>query len=343
MNIRSWSLEQLAGQRLMVGFDGLSLNDQLKQYIDTFKVGGIILFSRNLDSPQQIDFLCQEAQQFAASCGQPPLFIALDQEGGEVARLKEPFTQFPGNPHLKNEKDARHFALTTAYELLSIGINMNMAPVLDVAPKEINSIMAGRAFGEDPQWVSKMGAAVIEHLQQSQIIAVAKHFPGIGRTTLDSHLDLPRLDTSYEQLAAFDLVPFQTAVANSVGGIMLSHIVYPQLDDQWPASLSEPIAHDLLRKKLGYRGLVLTDDLDMGAISKYYDIETAIQQILSADIDVTLICHPGENIEIAFNQIKARFEAATDLPTLAHTPVERILALKKDYVGGRYFRAGTGE
>jgi beta-N-acetylhexosaminidase len=337
MNLSAWSLEQLAGQRLMVGFDGLSLNDQLKQYIDTFKVGGIILFSRNLDSPKQIDYLCRGAQRFAARCGQPPLFIALDQEGGEVARLKEPFTQFPGNPHLKDEGGARQFARTTAYELLSIGINMNMAPVLDVAPSDINSIMARRAFGDDPQWVAKMGVAVVEQLQQSQIISVAKHFPGIGRTTLDSHLDLPRLETTYEQLAAFDLVPFESAMAHNVGGIMLSHIVYPQLDPQWPASLSTPIARDLLRQKLGYHGLVLTDDLDMGAISKYYNIQTAVQQILLAEIDITLICHPGENIGAAFNQIKEDIDASSDPHILAHAPVERILALKKNYIGGNFF------
>jgi len=131
MDISEFSNEQLAGQRLMVGFDGTRLNDDLMFLIDTLKVGGIILFSRNLTSPDQIKDLCLSVQEYAVKCGQPPLFISIDQEGGKVARLEEPFTQFPGNPHMKNDEDARHFAEITASELKNVGINMNMAPVME--------------------------------------------------------------------------------------------------------------------------------------------------------------------------------------------------------------------
>jgi len=183
-----------AGQRLMVGFDGTVLDDTLKHAIAAMNVGGIILFSRNIESPGQVQALCTAAQNYAAQCGNPPLFVAIDQEGGVVARLKAPFTRFPGNPAMQRTADAIDFARTTAGELQSIGVNMNMAPVLDVAPGHGPSIMAQRVFGGDPQWVARMGTAVIEHLQAKGVMAVGKHFPGIGRTVMDSHEGQPAPD-----------------------------------------------------------------------------------------------------------------------------------------------------
>jgi beta-N-acetylhexosaminidase len=180
MDIENFSLEQCAGQRLMVGFEGIELNDELMFLIDTIKVGGIILFAQNLSNPEQIKHLCSSAQEYARSHLQPSLFIAIDQEGGKVARLKKPFTLFPGNPTMEGPEDARHFALVTAAELKKIGINMNLAPVMDVAPKGINSVMAARVFGHDPQCVAELGATVIQFLQKNKIMSVAKHFPGIG-------------------------------------------------------------------------------------------------------------------------------------------------------------------
>ena len=333
MDIISFSPEQSAGQRLMVGFDGTELNAELKFLIDTLKVGGIILFSRNLIDPEQIKNLCVSIQSYARSCDQPPLLIAIDQEGGQVARLKEPFTQFPGNSKMKGPDDAVYFARTTATELLEVGINMNMAPVLDVAPEGINSIMAERAFGPDPGWVSEQGRVVIEHLQAENIMAVAKHFPGIGRTVLDSHFELPDLDIDVDAMQGFDLFPFKTAISHDVAGIMLSHIRYTRIDPDWPASLSKTIADDLLRKQMGYDGVVMTDDLDMGAIAKHYDLNTAIRQILSADIDMTLICHAGPDIENAFREILDVQRRSQSLKAKGMNSLERIMRLKKKYLG----------
>ena len=333
MDIISFSPEQSAGQRLMVGFDGTELNAELKFLIDTLKVGGIILFSRNLIDPEQIKNLCVSMQSYARSCDQPPLLIAIDQEGGQVARLKEPFTQFPGNSKMKGPDDAVFFAKTTATELSEVGINMNMAPVLDVAPEGINSVMAERAFGPDPGWVSEQGRVVIEHLQAENIMAVAKHFPGIGRTVLDSHFELPDLDIDVDAMQGFDLFPFKTAISHDVAGIMLSHIRYTRIDPDWPASLSKTIADDLLRKQMGYDGVVMTDDLDMGAIAKHYDLNTAIRQILSADIDMTLICHAGPDIENAFREILDVQRRSQSLKAKGMNSLERIMRLKKKYLG----------
>jgi len=156
---------QLAGQRLMVGFEGTVLNEDLKFLINRLKIGGIILFAINIESPDQIKDLCRSIQDYARICQQPPLFIAVDQEGGQVARLKEPFTIFPGNPHMKSEEDAVRFAEITAAEMNQIGINMNMAPVMDVSSEGSGSIMAERTFGDNPDWVSRLGVKVIEHFQ----------------------------------------------------------------------------------------------------------------------------------------------------------------------------------
>lgn len=333
MQTVTMSNEQLAGQRLMIGFEGLTLNDDLKFIIDEFKVGGVILFSINIESPAQIKDLCESIQDFAQNCHQPPLFIAIDQEGGQVARLKEPFTIFAGNPHMTSEEDAIRFAEITATELNQVGINMNMAPVMDVSPANCNSIMAERTFGSDPIWVSRLGVNVIKHLQFNHIMAVAKHFPGIGRTTLDSHMDMPILHDDISMFKAFDLIPFEAGIANGVSGIMLSHIFYSKLDPQWPASLSPPIANDLLRQQMGFNGLVLTDDLDMGAIAKHFDIQTAIDQILAADIDLALVCHKGPSIEIAFEEILKKITDSSDLKDRGIDSVERIMAAKRKYIG----------
>ncbi|MBU4413923.1 MAG: beta-N-acetylhexosaminidase [Proteobacteria bacterium] len=332
MDISEFSNEQLAGQRLMAGFDGTRLDDDLKFLIDKIKAGGIILFSRNIVNPDQIKDLCMSVQKYAVKCGQPPLFISIDQEGGQVARLKEPFTQFPGNPSIKDEEDARHFAEITASELKNVGINMNMAPVLDVAFEGIKSIMKERSFGHDPEWVSKLGVKVIERFQRNGIMAVAKHFPGIGRTVLDSHIEMPTLDFDLNVLKSIDLLPFDGAIKNDVAGIMLSHILYNKIDNKWPASLSIKIAKDLLRDDMGFNGIVMTDDLDMGAIKRKYDIKSIIKQILSADIDIALICRKGPNIEIAYEKILKELKDSKNIKAKGKESVKRILKTKEKYL-----------
>lgn len=332
MNMKKLTDEQMAGQRLMVGFDGTDLNTDVKYLIKSLHVGGLILFRRNIESPEQVRDLCLSSQEYAREFGEPALFIAIDQEGGTVARLKSPFTEFPGNAHMKGLQDAVEFARISARELREVGINMNMAPVLDVAVDPRTSIMKERAFGSDPEWVSKLGMAVIHHLQKGGVMSVAKHFPGIGRTTLDSHLDLPFLETNTRDLTAVDLAPFQEAIENKVAGMMLSHICYRFLDDQVPASLSKKIARDLLRLRLGYDGLVMTDDLDMGAIKKHHEVQTFMRQILAAEIDIALICRRSPDMEAAF-EITRSFQSLS--PTnrrLAEQSVRRIMALKKDYL-----------
>lgn len=332
MDIALFSDEQSAGQRLMVGFDGTALNAELKFLINTLKVGGIVLFARNILNPDQIKDLCFSIQAYAQACGQPPLLIAIDQEGGTVARLKEPFTQFPGNSKMKRSEDAVRFARITAKELTEVGINMNLAPVLDVVPKDITCVMTDRSFGDDPVWVSELGKIVIETLQANKIMAVAKHFPGIGRVMLDPHHEMPVLDIDVDAMQTTDLQPFETAIQHHVAGIMLSHILYKKIDPDWIASLSKAISDDLLRKRMGYEGIIMTDDLDMGAIKKHHDIKSVIRRVLLSDIDIALICHAGPNIQIAFEEILKALEQSSSMKAKGAASLNRIMKLKSRYL-----------
>ena len=317
----------------MAGFTGTTLNADLRYLIDTICVGGIILFSRNIENAGQVQRLCADAQAYAASCGNPPLLIAVDQEGGPVVRLKPPdFTELPAAARIRNASEAAEFAGIAAFELSRTGINMNMAPVLDVADPEGNSVMTGRAYGGDPATVSEMGTAVISGLQKSRIMAVAKHFPGIGRTFTDSHADRPDLDIPETELRARDLVPFSAAVRNHAAGIMLSHVRYGAFDRKWPASLSPLVARDLLRRQMDYGGLVFTDDLEMGAIARHYDMPAVARQILEADIDIALICHTMAKIEAVFETVCAE-SAGTKSRRRLTEPVARILSTKARYLG----------
>jgi beta-N-acetylhexosaminidase len=325
------SNDDLAGQRMMVGFEGTEPNDRLKQIVENLKVAGIILFSCNIQSPDQLRDLCAYAQGCARRAGLPPLFIAVDQEGGSVARLREPWTRFPDASQMNNETAIADFTATTAAELTDAGINMNMAPVLDIAPAGIQSVMADRSFGPDPDRVAELGAAVIKGFQQRHLMAVAKHFPGIGRTELDSHLDLPVLDIDLPSLRRSDLIPFHAAVRQGVAGMMLSHIFYRRIDPDWPASLSTVISKDLLREEMGYRGLVLTDDLDMGAIEKHYGIRTVVDRILQADIDLALICHEGPNIEAAHQYFCRQITDSAEFRRRSEISIQRIQAAKKRF------------
>ncbi len=324
------NLNILAGQRLMVGFDGIELNYDLKQIISRNKACGIILFKRNIKDPEQVKALCRSCQEYAEECGIPPLFIGVDQEGGVVARLEKPFTVFRGNPYIGSVEEAADFASTTADELNMVGINMNFAPVLDIVSNEKKSIMKTRAFKGDAEKVSKFGMEIIAGMQAKGIIAVGKHFPGIGRTVKDSHFHLPVLNIGLKALEESDIIPFRDAKNSDVACIMLSHILYPELDRKWQASLSPFIANDLLRRQIGFEGIVITDDLDMKAVE--HDMKTCVRQILKSDIDIALICHKGPDIDIAFHEIKKQITHDENLYRSCKDSFKRVLKYKRKFI-----------
>lgn len=313
------------GQRLLVGFDGTAMNDDLAYLIDEINIGGVILFAQNIESPDQVTELTRAIQARAEKNDLPPLFVAVDQEGGQVARMKEPLTLFPqGAPAMGTPEAAKAFGTTTGRELSACGYNMDMAPVLDVQPQGFSGIMEKRVFPGTPEEVGTLGIHVMESLESEGVLSVVKHFPGIGRTTLDSHLTLPELETPLSELAATDLLPFEMAFQAGASSVMLSHIKYLGIDSTWPASLSPEVVKGLLRGRMGFNGVVMTDDLDMKAIT--CDMETAAKQIFFSDVDIALICHRSDRYETlarTFTELAGKFPGSHALS------VGRILALKE--------------
>ncbi|MDL2286808.1 beta-N-acetylhexosaminidase [Desulfococcaceae bacterium OttesenSCG-928-F15] len=327
--VENFSADELAGQRMMIGFEGTSCDSKIRERLKKNRPAGIIFFRNNIENPRQLGELLAEIREEARTAGLPGLIFAIDQEGGPVARLRAPhFREFPGIAELENETQATEHAAAMAEELKTLGIHMNMAPVLDICHDFEHSIMRSRAFPGDAFHVSQMGVAMISEYETRDIASVAKHFPGIGHTLLDSHHELPHFDKDYETLEKRELVPFRAAIQAGVPGIMLSHILYEKLDKNWPASLSTVIARDLLRKRLGFQGVSMTDDLDMKAIGE--SMAVAMERIVDAEIDLALICHESPAIDEAFFHLKKLAEDPVKRENFIRS-ASRILQLKERF------------
>jgi len=334
--IRKMSLEELVGQLFMVGFEGTRYNSDLEFFLKRLHIGGLILFRRNIEDPGQVAALCRKVQETAVETVSVPLFISIDQEGGTVARLIPPFSQFPSAASMASSPDPegaiKRFAGRQAYELKLVGINMDLAPVLDVNLRGPEGLMASRSYGSDPNEVARLGALCIRELQQAGIIACAKHFPGIGDTELDSHQDLPFLDKTLSELEKTELPPFREAVKIPVGAVMTAHVRYSALDPAFPASLSSAVVKGLLRREWGYNGLVLTDDLEMGAIGHHFAIEDAVSLAVKAGSDVLLVCHSPEKIEKGYRTILRRIKDGGLSEEAFKETLLRIFHLKLRYL-----------
>jgi len=304
-------ITQKIGRLFIGGMPGPELDADTINIIKYYHLGGIILFSRNIIDPIQLAHLCKDLQRVSMENSGYPLFLAIDQEGGRVARLKEPFTQFPGNAAIGEDSDpeqsALHFAGTTVREMSLVGLNMNLAPVMDVAQVDMDSHLVGRSFSRDPLIVTKLGKIVINTLQQGGIMAVAKHFPGLGKSDLDPHLNLPTVHVTLEEMESIHLPPFAGAIEANVSAIMSSHAVYPTLEPGRPATLSRKIITDLLRKKMHFIGLIISDDLEMGAIAKERGLPEGAADAFEAGIDLLLICknqsHLVDSIELIRDKV----------------------------------------
>ncbi len=337
--LRKKSLEELVGQLFMIGFEGTRFNNDLSYFLKKLHIGGIIHFKRNVQDPYQLADLNRELQEKALEYSSIPLLIAIDQEGGSVARLGPPFTQFESQAamasSLNSEEKIRHFARTQARELKLVGINMDLAPVLDVNCRGPEGIMASRSYSPDPFLAASLGTLCIREFQQAGIIACAKHFPGIGDTDKDSHEDLPIQLKERKDLERVELVPFKEVIKIPPGAVMVSHIRYPAYDLKYPASLSGPIVSELLRKNLRYEGLVVTDDLEMGAIGKHYEIEEALLLAFIAGVDCLMICHTPEKIERGYFYLLDKIKKGKIPEDWFKKSLLRILSLKQAFL--KYF------
>jgi beta-N-acetylhexosaminidase len=281
---------QSPAELLIVGFEGLRAPDDLLARVGAGRVGGVILFARNLGSTAEVAQLVDGLGR-AAPPG-PPLLVSIDQEGGRVQRLKSPLTEWPPMARLgARDDEALSEAVGRALgaELRMFGINVDFAPVLDVRTNPQNQVIGDRAFGETAEMVARHGLAFWRGLEAAGVRGCAKHFPGHGDTLQDSHLELPRLERTMEQLRAIELAPFARAVAAGVPMMMTAHIVYGGVDER-PATMSAALIDGLLRKQLGFRGVVVSDDLDMKAVADRFSVEEVVREALSAGVDCFLAC-----------------------------------------------------
>jgi len=320
------------GQLFMVGFMGTSLTPDLAAFLKEYKPGGVILFSRNLESVEQIVELTNDLQRCNPTF---PLLISIDQEGGRVTRLPKGFTIFPPCEVLgrcNSGELAYAAAATIAKELRAVGINMNMAPVLDVNSNPDNLVIGDRAFGSTPDIVGELAVATAAGLQDNQVVACGKHFPGHGDTNADSHKELPVVEASRERLEAVEFPPFRRAAAAGVASMMTAHVLYKALDDGLPATLSRTIITGLLREGFHYDGVVLTDDLEMHAIVDHYGMGEAAVRAFLAGCDVLLICKDRAREIAAFEAVeKAVTSGAISAERLA-VSVNRIQRLKQRFL-----------
>jgi beta-N-acetylhexosaminidase len=323
-------LERAAAKMFCVGFDGVAVTPAIRRLIE-LGVSGVILFGRNVKSAEQVAKLCAELKSIAAR----PLIICIDQEGGRVRRLREGFTPIPSMRAVGqygNLNIARQIGQILARELRAVNIDVNLAPVLDVDTNPANPVIADRSFGADPGLVTRLGCALIDGLQSEGVAACGKHFPGHGDTSQDSHLDLPRLPHSMERLARVELPPFAAAVRAGLAMIMTAHVIFEPLDAIYPATMSEPVLDGLLRRRLGFDGVVISDALEMKAIAAHFPVEEVVIRGVQAGIDLFAPCEETDLRDRAIAALVHAVERGSVSLARLDDSARRVNALASAYV-----------
>ena len=333
--LQELSLRQKIGQRFLTGFTGKSLSNSTKKLIEEGYIGGVMLSQRNIKNRAQVRALT-EALQETARAQNPPigLFIAVDQEGGRVNRLDlDTLTRFPA-PYYWGEYQDPHYVEAAAYiisrESLSLGCNINFAPVLDLYNTPDDSIVGDRSMGENPVLVGERGVYYLYGAQRAGIASVVKHFPGHGRTTVDSHHELPVVDIDEKTLLNEDLLPFQMVIRHGVGAVMTAHILYPQIDPDFPATLSATLLRGLLRGLLGFDGVIISDDIEMGALRGRYSPQEIVKHGLNAGVDIILEYGTLDVLQL-IEEVHTMVESGEISREIIDEGVRRILLLKWKY------------
>jgi beta-N-acetylhexosaminidase len=320
---------RLCGQLLSVGFEGTVAPPGLLARIAASEVGGVMLFRPNIVDPPQVASLVASLR--AAAPPDAPLLVSIDQEGGLVQRVRAPATVWP--PMLA-VGDARDLVRTTAVgraigeELAALGIGWNFAPVLDVHTNPANPVIGNRAFGTTPEAVTAQALAFWRGLRAAGLVGCGKHFPGHGDTRTDSHLDLPVVAHDLERLRRVELAPFAAAARAGMEALMTAHVLYPALDPERPATLSYRIATELLRDELGFRGVLVSDDLGMKAVADRYSIEELAVLTIEAGVDHLLVREPVGRQIAAFEALVYAAEARSEIRTRVAESAARVAALK---------------
>ncbi len=317
------------GLHLMVGFQGLTLEEELRAIIREFRVGGIVLFRRNVENPPQLRELLDAIRAFSRETLGRSLWVAIDQEGGPVQRLPPPFTRLPSARELGTEgiPAIEKWQTIAARELREAGIHINFAPVLDLVTDGQDHFMEARSLGSDEERVAELGTAWIATLQGNGVSATAKHFPGLGGAQKDPHHDAPLIHWADRDAMERDILPFKEAIRMGVHCIMTSHARYPLLDKEVPATLSEVINKRLLRESMGFQGILFSDDLDMAAISNLYSWDDTIRRGLTSTIDFFLVCQHTESIAHAHRALHNALRPESPLGSLRLASLHRIETL----------------
>ncbi|HXG90198.1 MAG TPA: beta-N-acetylhexosaminidase [Vicinamibacterales bacterium] len=287
------------GQLLIGSFPGTTVPEEWRGLAREFDLGGAILFSRNVEAPEQVAELAADIEALGRDM---PAWVSVDQEGGRVARLKEPFTRWPPMAVLGragSDDLAERFARALARELTAVGITLDYAPVLDIHTNPKNPVIGDRALAGHAEQVARLGAVIVRTLQSEGVAACGKHFPGHGDTSTDSHFELPLVEHPPDRLRAVEFEPFRAAIAERVAFIMTAHVLVPTLDEERPATLSPLIVQDLLRDELGFDGVILSDDLEMKAVSSRMPVPTAAVDAIRAGCDGLLICSGDVQLQAA--------------------------------------------
>ncbi|MBC8588737.1 beta-N-acetylhexosaminidase [Paratissierella segnis] len=331
--IKNMILEEKIGQLIIVGKEGLEINEDDIHQIENNKVGGFIFFSRNVDNENQVLNLLNELKN-SNSSNKIPLFLSIDEEGGAVSRLSQIYGKLPTAKKLgekSNQELSFEYGKILGLSLKKLGFNLDFAPVLDINSNPKNPIIGDRAYGNTVEKVVENGISVMDGIHSEGIISSVKHFPGHGDTSVDSHLDLPRIDKSLDELENLELYPFKEAINKDADMIMVAHILFPQLDDKYPASMSGQIINKLLREKLNFNGVIVSDDITMGAITENYSIGKGAIEFLKSGGDIILVCHEADNPSIVLDAIKMGIEEGEVSIDEIDKKVYRILSLKDKY------------
>jgi beta-N-acetylhexosaminidase len=317
-------LRRRIGQLLIGSFNGSDVPVEMRSLAREFDLGGITIFGKlgNIETPEQVAGLAFDIRNLGLEL---PAWVGIDQEGGRVARLRSPFTEWPPMAVLGRSGDpalARKFAGALAAELKAVGISLDYAPVLDIHTNPKNPVIGDRALSEKPEIVAKLGQVIIDELQKAGVAACGKHFPGHGDTGTDSHLELPIVEHAPDRLRAVEFVPFKAAIEAGVAFIMTAHVLVTSIDDERPATLSSKIVRALLREELGFNGVIVSDDLEMKAIVDSYEPGDAAVAAIAAGCDALLMCGSGKpaNIELQAQALEALIHAVED----DRLPIKRV-------------------
>jgi len=327
------TLEEQIGQTLVVGFAGTTVSPEVAELIRDGHVGGIILFARNVRDAEQLRDLTGELQSVARAAGhRHPLLMTIDEENGVVRRLGAGTTVFPGNMALGatgSQELTREVARATGRELRALGVTMNLAPVVDVNNNPANPVIGVRSFGEDPAEVGRLGAAAVRGYREAGMLTALKHFPGHGDTAVDSHLALPTIDYDVERLERVELLPFRAGIEAGAEGVTVAHIAFPRLaPDGLPGTVAPAIVRGLLRERLGFEGVILSDCMEMDAVARTIGVERAAVLALRAGIDLVFISHRHDRQWAGVRAIRAAVtEGALESETVRRA-AERVARLK---------------